>query len=134
MHRVPMGRKFGGPEIALIAVALAFAVPMTAWWYGLYQDQGRAQTGAPTIIPSIQVPAIGNGAKIHGFTVMGYFVNVDATNSSLTFPAFVTGANGMPSIAAPSADPNQALLLAVALLGIVAAGVYTMAVYPALRR
>ena len=134
MHRVPMGRKFGGPEIALIAVALAFAVPMTAWWHGLYQEQIQS----PRIFPCAAahgVPSIICG-KENILSAVGYLIEADGKVSTIALPSFGGGIEALLNAraAAPDTDPNQPLLLMVASLGMIVAGVYTTTVYPALRR
>lgn len=131
MHRVPTGRRFGGPEIALLAVALAFAVPLTAWWHGLYQQPPAARLRANVIAPPTLV--LTDGAKTHSFAAFGYLVNADSNGNPGALP--LSQASPVPICPVPSAaDPNQALLLAVAAFGTAAAGVYSIGVYPALRR
>jgi hypothetical protein len=131
MHWTPVGRKFGGPEIALIAVALAFAIPMTAWWHGLYQQPEVSHTGANYILPAMQPMPLEHGTNVQTIAALGYFVRLEPTNAALALPAF---GSELSRALTPVSDPNQTLLLVVALIGTVAAGVYSMAVYPALRR
>ncbi|NUM55745.1 MAG: hypothetical protein HUU46_19055 [Candidatus Hydrogenedentes bacterium] len=134
MHRVPMGRKFGGPEIALIAVALAFAVPMTAWWHGLYQQPDVARTQARSTAVSVPAFSFPPELSARTFVATGYIVNAGSTTGEIALPSFIPDAYPQHFAPDPSTDPNQTLLLVIALLGTVAAGVYSVGVYPALRR
>jgi hypothetical protein len=129
-----MGRKFGGPEIALIAVALAFAVPLTAWWHGLYQQPDTLLTDArcaPMHMPSAAGPA---GEQIGALSTVGYFIEADGTVGTIAVPSIGGDFASLLSVRTPKTDPNQTLLLAVAVLGSVAAAVYSVGVYPSLRR
>ena len=132
MHRVPQGRRVGGPEIAMIAVALAFAVPLTAWWHGLYDAAAAPQRPALCAPSPLHVTAGQDAPNAAALAPVGYLIEPDGTTSTIAVPtlgAKLTTARPMPPI-----DPNQTLLLVVALLGAVAAGVYSMGVYPVLRR
>ncbi|MBM3291031.1 MAG: hypothetical protein FJY92_12855 [Candidatus Hydrogenedentes bacterium] len=135
MHRVPVGRKFGGPEIALIAVALAFAVPLTAWWHGLYQQPERTRVHAANVALPLQALALpAGGGGVSAVAGVGYVFDVNPANNAIALPLSTPGTLAAPAQTTPVADPNQVLLLVVALMGMAAAGVYSMGVYPALRR
>lgn len=134
MHRVPKGPKFGGPEIALLFLALAFAVPMTAWWYGLYQQQADSVVQRPQATPRVEFSGLPAGDNVRVIAGVGYIVDTSSGQSEMTLPSIAPGISDSLSARIPAADPNQALLFTVALIGIVAAGFYTMAVYPSLRR
>ena len=134
MHRVPMGRRFGGPEIALIAVALAFAVPLTAWWHGLYRQPVVARAQTYEALPSLPPLSFADGTKLRTFAAMGYLITVEANNGAFMLPTFNSGIGRAFAVQPQPNDPNQTLLLAVAVLGSVAAAVFSMAVYPSIRR
>lgn len=134
MHRVPAGRKFAGPEIALIFVALAFAAPLTAWWHGLYEQQATPHVRmerAPLRSVSITMPT-GDGVRI--FSAVGYVINASDTDRLFSFPLLADSAAPVAPIQTEGSDPNQILLLVVAAIGAVMMVIYAFAVYPALRR
>lgn len=134
MHRVPMGRRFGGPEIALIAFALAFAAAMTAWWHGLYEQPKPVRQQARLAAPALPAITVSDGANVRSFTAVGYLIDADSSNGLVTPPSFDLASSPAYIVPSTPTDPNQTLLLALTLVGAVAVGFYSMSVYPALRR
>lgn len=129
MFEFPMIRRFGGPEAVLIAVALAFAVSMTAWWHGLYQGQGDPR---PLSRSTVQLPDIGSADDVDQVTIVAYLVNTSATE--LLPGVGIATSNGPVFSQTDRSDPNQTLLLVIAVIGAVATAVYCLSIYPALRR
>ena len=127
MIELPVARKFGGPEIALLAVACAFAVAMTAWWHGLY----RAPAEPLTQMSAMQGSDTARAENVRQVTVVAYLVNGEAND---LLPALGEATSTVVSIPPDDRDPNQTLLQIVAVAGGIAAAVYCLAVYPSLRR
>ncbi len=129
MMEIPWTRRFGGLEAVLIAVALAFAVSMTAWWHDFYQSQGEFRPLTPN---QTQHLTVDNSENVRQVTVVAYLVNTTAREA---LPA-VRDASGNGFLFSPPdrSDPNQALLLGIAVIGAIATAVYSLAIYPALRR
>lgn len=129
MIEFPMIRRFGGPEAVLIAVALAFAVSMTAWWHGLYQRQAELP---PPTQSRVQLPDIASSENVRQITVVAYLVNSTAND---ILPAFGNATSNDVLIPTTDySDPNQTLLLVIAIAGVIATAVYCLAIYPAIRR
>ena len=129
MIGIPVIRRFGGPEAVLIAVALAFAVSMTAWWHGLYQSQVEFR---PPLQTRMQLPDIDTSENVRQVTVIAYLFNSTA-NDIVPALGNATG-NGVLLSTADRGDPNQTLLLVIAIAGAIATAVYCLAIYPAIRR
>lgn len=128
MIELPVARKFGGPEIALLAVACAFAVAMTAWWHGLYQSPANSCAIAQGYTQRAETAPKENVRQV---TVVAYLVNNDAND---TLPDLENVARTVVALPPNEYDPNQSLLQVVAVAGGIAAAFYCLAVYPSLRR
>ncbi|HRI88136.1 MAG TPA: hypothetical protein PLJ47_02835 [Candidatus Hydrogenedentes bacterium] len=128
MHRIPTNRRFGPPEVLLILVALAIVVPLTAWWHAFCQPAdlppaAYARTGDHGLIIPAELPA-----NTRTFAVVGYLFDGNAAERTLAM-------SYLPGYAMPSTtDPNLILLFAVTVLGAIVCGVYSLSVYPSIRR
>lgn len=128
MIELPVARKFGGPEIALLALAFAFAIAMTAWWHGLYQSPANPRAFAQDYTQRAEAVPTENVRQV---TVVAYLVN---NNAGDTLPDLENVTSAVVALPPKEYDPNQSLLQFVAVAGGIAVAVYCLAVYPFLRR
>src|SRR5690349_19419942 len=103
MSGIPMGRKFGGPEIALIAVAMVFAVAMTAWWHELYQQADTQRAVSHFTASSTRPSVIATSTTAEPtFTVTAYVHMAEGAAN-----AFANREPRFLSAPMPVSDPNQ---------------------------
>ena len=134
MVELPPPRKLGAPEVFVVVAVLAVALPFTAWWRGLYEPQVISSPFPQKVqIHPEAIPQTA-GLPTEPLSVVGYMARPTLEGGTYVFPA------GKPAVltfklgSPPLTDPNQALLLVVGVIGLVAGVLYSFAIYPTLRR
>lgn len=134
MVELPPPRKLGAPEAFIVVAALAVAIPLTLWWRGLYEPQ---VVTAPTLAhvqlyPEAMPESV--SPPTEPYTVIGYMARPTLDGGTYMFPGSKPAVLHFKMGSPPLSDPNQTLMLGVGIAGLIGAIIYSLTVYPTLRR